>query len=233
MARQIEVGRALADTLARITAGELDPSLITTLGGTGEVPLPTPAPNEAPPTAGTGAAITARATARADSLSRAEAQRALAALERRSALAGTAARSVTGARRADGDTVRGVLTLEGTPPAVRVTLVTASSPTPVGLSGMAVSELMRLEGLETEVRGVRVGPREVAVTSFTVHAIDGIPVADGVLDNQGGVWSVRQSDGRRRTLGRVPTPLQAFVGARVWVALAPGASPSYGVITRR
>jgi hypothetical protein len=104
---------------------------------------------------------------------------------------------------------------------------------PVGLSGMAVSELMRLEGLETVVRGVRVGPRDLAVTSFTVRAIDGVPVADGVLENEGGVWSVRAPDGQRRVLPRVPAPLQAFVGSRVWVALAPGGSSSYGVIARR
>lgn len=232
MAAEIATGRAIADTLARIAAGELDPSLIATLGKSADAPLPAavPVPSAEPSFAGTGATMTARAIARADSLVRDEAQRSIAASQRAS---GTTARGVVASRRADGDTVRGVLTLDGAPPAVRVTLVTPSAAMPLGLSGMAVSELLRLDGLEAEVRGVRVGPRDLAVTSFTVQAIDGIPVADGVLENQGGVWSVRLADGGRQSLAQVPTPLQAFVGARVWVALKPGASPSYGVITRR
>lgn len=239
MAMQIEAGRAIADTLARIAAGELDPSLITTLGSSADAPLAAavPVPSADPTAGGTGAAMTARAIARADSMVREDAQRVLATTQRRAADrasgAGSPASALGAGRRTESDTIRGVLTLEGTPPAVRVTMVSAEASMPVGLSGMAVSDLMRLDGLEAVVRGVRVGPRDLAVTSFTVRAIDGIPVADGVLENDGGAWSLRLPEGARRALPRVPAPLQAFVGARVWVALEPGASPSYGVITRR
>ncbi len=239
MAAQIAVGRAIADTLARIAAGELDPSLITTLGTSADAPLPAAVavPSADPTAGGTGAAMTARAIARADSLVRADAQRTLQATQQRSseraAGAGGGTRPIGAGRRTESDTLRGLLTLEGTAPAVRVTMVSPAASMPVGLSGMAVSDLMRLNGLEAVVRGVRVGPRDLAVTSFTVRAIDGVPVADGVLTNDGGVWSLRMADGERQGLSRVPTPLQAFVGARVWVALEPGASPSYGVITRR
>jgi len=239
MALAIIAGRAMADTLARIAAGELDPALITTLGVSTDGPLPSavPVPSADSLVGGSGAAMTARAIARADSLIRVDARRTLAAVQRRDTERASesdgSTRAIGTARRTEGDTMRGVLTLEGAPPAVRVTLVTPAASMPVGLSGMAVSDLMRLDGLEAVVRGVRVGPRDLAVTSFTVRAIDGIPVADGVLEHEGGVWSVRRANGERQTLSRVPTPLQAFVGARVWIALASGASPAYGVITRR
>lgn len=239
MAVQIATGRAIADTLARIAAGELDPSLITTLGSSADAPLPAavPVPSADPTAGGTGAAMTARAIARADSMVREDAQRALDATQQQAAARASAGSSATrpfgASRRTEGDTMRGVLTLQGTPPAVRVTMVSPAASMPVGLSGMAVSDLMRLDGLEAVVRGVRVGPRDLAVTSFSVRAVDGIPVADGVLTNDGGGWSLRTSEGERVALSSVPTPLQAFVGARVWVALQSGASPPYGVITRR
>jgi hypothetical protein len=239
MAMQIAAGRAIADTLARIAAGELDASLITTLGAAANAPVtpPPPTPDAGSGTGGTGAAMTALALARADSLASAQAQRTLAEVRQRAAERaagqGSAGNALGGARRASGDSLRGVITLEGTPPAVRVTLRTPETSMPVALSGMAVSDLLRLEGLEAVVRGVRVGPAELAVSSFNLRAIDGIPVVDGVLTNQGGAWSVRQSDGTRRAIARVPTQLQPFVGSRVWIALGAGASPSHGVITRR
>lgn len=239
MAVQIAFERAIADTLARIAAGELDPSLITTLGSAAEASRSAAvAGSSADPMVGaSGAAMTARAIARADSLIREEARRTLAATQRRatplaSEEGGTTPDMGIG-RRTARDTLRGILTLEGAPPAVRVMLVTAAATWPVGLGGMAVSDLLRLDGLEAVVRGVRAGPGDFAVTSFSVRAIDGIPVVDGVLENEGGVWSVRGPDEERRMLPRVPTPLQAFVGSRVWVALEPGASPAFGVITPR
>jgi len=230
VAARIAAGQAYEEARARSAAGALDPVVIAALGAVANAPLPAAVPIGDPSGAETGAAMTARAIARADSLMRDEAQRAIATAARAPATPVPAAVAMP---RAAGDTVRGVLTLDGAPPAVRVTLVTPGAVAPVALSGMAVTELLRLDGLEMEVRGVRVGTRDLAVTSFTVLAIDGIPVADGVLENQGGLWSVRVANGGRQSLGRVPTPLQAFVGARVWVALEAGASPAYGVITRR
>jgi len=239
MARQIEIGRALADTLARITAGELDPSLLGRLGSSDSAPLPAAVavPSADPTSGGTGAAMTARAIARADSMSRADAKRTLEAARARAAELESAPSTARGARpagaRSEGDTLRGIITLEGAPPAARVTIVSEGATMPTGLSGMAVSALLKLDGLEVTVRGVRAGPRELAVTSFTVRAIDGIPVADGVLQNDGGAWSLREPDGERRALSRVPVQLQPYVGSRVWLALQPGASPGYGVISRR
>ncbi len=221
MAAMISVGQAIADSLAKIASGELDRSLLATLARPVAEGLPAQAATGAEASGtGSGRTMSERAQARGDSMARETAR----ALERTLAPA---------ANRATSDTLRGIVTLDGAPPAVRVTLVSPLANMPVALSGMAISELLRLDGLEVVARGVRVSPRDLAVASFSVRATGGVPVADGVLTNTNGAWALELSEGGLRPLARVPAGLQPYAGERVWIATEAGASPSFGVITRR
>lgn len=175
-------------------------------------PAPAPAPSG-------GDRMTQRAQARGDSMARAAAREAVNRLQ-------------SSNNRSSGDTLRGVIVLEGSAPVTRLMLDTAMASMPVSLSGMATSELSRLEGLEVVVRGVRVSPRDLAVTSFTVRAKEGLPVSDGTLINDNGSWAIQLSSGGRRSLARVPLALQPYAGARVWIAEGEAAMREHGLVSR-
>ena len=137
--------------------------------------------------------------------------------------------------RARGDTVRGVVTVVGTPPAVQAKLRTSSGAL-VSLSGMASSGLPRLAGAELVVRGVKVSPRDVVVTDYLVRGMNGMPAYDGTLEGSGGGWSLVLTDGSgRKRLDAVPPSLQSAAGARVWVAMREGSSApaAFGLVGRR
>ena len=86
------------------------------------------------------------------------------------------------------------------------------------------------------VRGVRTTPRDLVVADYVVRAMDGVPALDGRLAGGANGWWLDMSDGTgRRRLSSLPAALEGMEGARVWIVVGPGASPSrtHGVIGRR
>lgn len=133
-----------------------------------------------------------------------------------------------------GDTLRGIVQLQGKAPMSRAVLTTDKGSTVITLTGMGTDGLGQLQGSEVVVRGLRVGPRDIVVSSFSVRAVNGIPAIDGRLLKAQGGWAVQLSDnsGIRKLVG-VPPALEAFEGSRVWIADEPGAPKLYGLIVRR
>ena len=172
--------------------------------------------------AGPGAnSMTVRAQSRGDSMARAAALRLA---------------DKTASGRSRGDTVRGVVTLVGTEPARQVVLRADNGATTISLSGMATTGLSKLAGAELMVRGVKITPRDVVVADYVVRAMNGVPTLDGRLEGDADGWWLELSDGSgRKRLASPPTPLRELEGARVWIAVGSGASPTrtYGVIGRR
>ena len=230
---QIAVGQAIADSLDRIARGELPAEAVMSLGGLrADDLLPDTTVDGAPRPSAAGRAITEGALARADSITLAAAQRA-----------DSLARAVTAARlrapaggnagAARADTMRGIITVDGVPPAVRVYLVPdAPGAERIALTGLAVRDLLNLDGLEVSVRGVPNGPSELVVTAFVARAYNGAPVLDGLLLRTGDdSWAIRLTEGGTRSLGAVTSTLQRFAGSRVWIARS--STSSFGVITKR
>ncbi len=221
IARLILAEQAIADTLARVAAGELDPSALARVGSAAlNEPVAMDTSLLAAPTAprGTGDAMTMRATARGDSLARAAAMR-------------QAERDAANAGRATADSLRGIVMGPDVAGGAPLSLSTPMSSNPVTLSGMATAELARLEGMEVVVRGVRTNARDLVVSTFAVRSYNGAPVADGILQNDNGAWSLQLTGGGRLPLARVPFDLQPYTGSRVWLTTSGPAK--HGVITRR
>ena len=135
-----------------------------------------------------------------------------------------------------GDTVRGVVKMDGSGPGSRPVLTTNGGKTVITLSGMGTEELGQVLGSDVVVRGMRISPTDIVVSSFSVRAVHGIPTIDGRLMKSSDGWRIELSDQSGiRKLPAVPQALQAFEGARVWVAdEANNTMPQlYGVIARR
>lgn len=89
--------------------------------------------------------------------------------------------------------------------------------------------LSRVGGTSVLMRG-RARESTFYVVSFTVTSVDGAPVADGVLANDGGHLVLQSANGQI-TLGNPPAALDSLVGARVWISGPLDTGPnSYGVI---
>jgi hypothetical protein len=140
------------------------------------------------------------------------------------------------ASRTRGDSMRGVIKLTGTSPAVQAVLEVANNSAPVTLSGMVTRGMQKLEGAEVVVRGVRVGPRDIVVGEYHVRAMHGLPAYDGVLQASDDGYALLMSDGSgRKRISALPAALRDMTGARVWVAMPEGSSTprSFGLIERR
>lgn len=221
IARALAAEAAFADTLEMVANGQLDASHLSRLASEIEVPIPMPMEVPAAPSSGTGEGMTRRAQARGDSMARAAARDLVVRMD-------------ASGNRASRDTLRGIVVLEGEAPMFRLMLDTpmANTPmanTPVALTGMATGELLRLEGLDVLVRGVRTSPRDLVVASFVVRAKDGVSVLDGILNNANGRWTLSLTEGGERSLLRVPVQLQPYAGTRVY--LGEGGAV-HGLITR-
>lgn len=232
LAAQIEVGRALADSFERIQRGELDPSTMMSLGGVTAEPLIDSSGSPIPQPSAGGRELTERAMARADSLRQpSEASRRADSMAR----AVTEARlrgslGAVGARGANADTLRGVVTVEGVPPVLRVFLVMADG-SRLAMTGLAMRDLLNIDGLEVDVRGIPNGPRELVVSGFIARAYNGAPVWDGTLMRTEDGWALRLTEGGTRGLGNITPTLQRFGGSRVWIGRT--STTSFGVITKR
>ncbi len=144
--------------------------------------------------------------------------------------------SSAGNAQSRSDSVRGIVTLAGTAPAVSVGLRPVAGGAPVQLSGMATSSLARLGGATVTVRGMRITARDFVVAEFFVRTVNGVAVLDGVLESAAGGWSLRPTDGSPRTrLAGLPDALRGREGSRVWIAVetTPNAPRAAGVIGRR
>jgi len=163
--------------------------------------------------------MTLRAQARGDSMARAEAQRLVG--------------NRTNGGRSGGDTARGVVTLTGNEPARQAAL--KSGDALIALSGMATRGLARLEGLEVTIRGIKVTPRDLVVSDYIVRSAAGVPAFDGRLEEAGGGWTLRLTDGSgRKRITSLPAPLRGLSGARVWIAMLEGGAPTaYGLVGDR
>lgn len=153
-------------------------------------------------------------------------------------IANAQAEKIAGQNRnpANGDTVRGVVKLDGSGPGSRPILMANGGKTTITLSGMGTDGLRQVLGSDVVVRGMRVSPRDIVVSGFSVRAVNGVPTIDGRLVKSPNGWSIELSDRSGiLKLPSVPEALQAFAGARVWVALeAKNSVPQlYGVIARR
>ncbi len=122
----------------------------------------------------------------------------------------------TGQMAATGpETLVGRIALTGSAPAVLVTLQTADGRS-VDLVGEWRDELQNLTGADVAVRGTATGlPREFAVASYEIRAIEGERPWVGILANRDGeLWL--EGD-RNVRLVNVPARLRSQIGAKVWV----------------
>lgn len=214
--------RAAMDTeLRRVAArvesgsgdGVLATELTTPVPGADLAAAASAASASVPRSTSTGAEMTRRAQMRGDSIARAVAARLAATGD---------------GNRSRSDSLRGVLAYQGKESARQVVLQTSDAT--VTLSGMATSGLTRLVGKEVVIHGLKVTPRDIVVSDYVVRAADGIPAVDGILESEG---TLRMTDGSGVRRVSVPSALQPFAGARVWIALRDGVPVNYGVIGRR
>jgi len=211
---------SLADSLQALTSmmqsgvpGAANDSIVAAMAGT-LIPVTETIPESR------AALLTRRAQARGDSMARA------AALRYSTSSSGS---------RSMADSIRGVIKLIGTPPALQPVLEVAESSTPVMLSGMATSGMQKLAGAEIVVRGVRVSPRDIVVSEYYIRAMNGVPAFDGVLEAGDDGYSLEMTDGSgRKRLSAIPASLRGLSGARVWVTVPQGTSTplAFGQIRR-
>ncbi|MEO7362740.1 MAG: hypothetical protein ABI120_20580, partial [Gemmatimonadaceae bacterium] len=93
-----------------------------------------------------------------------------------------------------GDTVRGVVKMDGSGPGSRPVLMTNRGKTVITLSGMGTDELSQVLGSDVVVRGMRISPGDIVVSSFSVRAVNGIPTIDGRLRKSADGWTIELSD---------------------------------------
>jgi len=137
------------------------------------------------------------------------------------------------------DSLRGVLSVTGSEPMVRLVLrheggvCEVREAIPSGLSAA--------QGLEITVWGVRddrsgaltpAGPGcGIAVSHFAVRSADGLAATDGTLCSAAAGYELRLTGGARRPLVGVPPALQSQRGARIyWVGPLDRAPSAYGVL---
>lgn len=230
------------DSILALTRPELAPPSPTSLALRGRNAAPaatqlpdsrtTPRSEAEPPTA--GARITSEAAVNTQVT--ADVQRRLSRAQIiGDSIANAKVEQIVGHNRtaAASDSIRGTVQLTGSAPGTRPVLVSGGSN--IALTGIAGDGLQNLDGAEVVVRGMRVSPRDIVVSSFSVRAMKGVPVLDGRLTRSGKGWSIVLSDrSGTRTLSSIPEMLQAAAGARVWIDAANSSRPqTYGIIARR
>lgn len=101
----------------------------------------------------------------------------------------------------------------------------------IRLTGAAAAPLASLDGAEVEVTGTDDVVDYFNVEMFSVLRVDGLPAADGILQQSEGGYALLLQNGATRAVIDPPAELQALVGHRVWIAGAPGAAPeAFGLI---
>lgn len=127
------------------------------------------------------------------------------------------------------DSLLGVVSIIGT--SFEQQLVLRSGNTTTYLSAVTADSaaLSRLGGVEILVVG-KWASKMFRVERFSAVSVNGSPVADGVLQNEGGRLVLETAHGRI-PLGNPPTALRGMVAARIWIAGPFDTGPnSYGLI---
>jgi hypothetical protein len=130
--------------------------------------------------------------------------------------------------------LRGRVVIAGADPLISVSLLMAGGAS-VTLAGEFEGELRRLSAAEVEVEGTEAGDspgRSVAVSAYSIIAVNGETPAVGVLVVRDGEWWLEGEEPQR--LEAVSDGLARQVGAKVWVTGVWEGSTlrvqSYGVI---
>ncbi|MDQ2767152.1 MAG: hypothetical protein M3Y30_08330 [Gemmatimonadota bacterium] len=129
------------------------------------------------------------------------------------------------------DSLVGIVSVTGTSYEQRIVLRVGESARALTLGRDDSMALAQLGGTEVIARGVA-NLDVFDVHSFTVRAVDGAPVIDGVLERANGKLSLLTESGPV-LLGNPPTALDSLVHARIWIGGSPATGPNvYGVIRR-
>lgn len=137
----------------------------------------------------------------------------------------TSPRAAVNARAVAGDTLRGVVAIEGSEPATRVILVGANGRTE--LTSPSV-RFFRLLGLDVQVSGRALGSG-FSVSDYRVRAAHGLAALDGTLRTRDGRMYLSLTDGGERAIPQNGGLPPSLVGSRVWVVLsADGAIVEFG-----
>lgn len=126
------------------------------------------------------------------------------------------------APRVPGDTVRATVSVEGAEPMTRVMLRSQGSAREV--AGPHARTLSRLDGVTVLARGKTSG-NILTVDEFIVTAVNGEPVLDGRVVEDGERVTLVTMDGRRVELRAVPAALRALAGHRVWMRTSANGEP--------
>jgi hypothetical protein len=128
------------------------------------------------------------------------------------------------------DSIQGVVGVTGTTFEHHLVLRVRDREVALSATSADSAALTRLAGVETRIRGRRIGKSTIRVQSFTALRVDGSPVVDGVIVNDSGRLFLRTSPGLR-LLGNPPAKLREMISARVWVGGPLDRGPNtYGVI---
>lgn len=127
------------------------------------------------------------------------------------------------------DSASGIVSVTGTMFEHHLVLRTISKPIPL-IAGSADSmALTNLAGVEVLVRG-DLSDGTMRVKSFTAMRVDGAPVVDGVVIDNGGRLFLKTSSGTL-LVGNPPAKLREMISARVWIGGPLDKGPNnYGVI---
>jgi hypothetical protein len=123
----------------------------------------------------------------------------------------------------------GVISITGTSLEQHVVLRVDKRARELSASPDDSAALTRLGGARVVTYGTSRAER-FAVTSFTVIAVGGGAVVDGVLMRDGSRLAIR-TRGSQLPLGNPPAALEQLVGARIWISGPLDSGPnSYGLI---
>lgn len=125
----------------------------------------------------------------------------------------------------------GVVSVTGTSFEQHIVLRSGASARALTLWRDDSAALAQLGGAELVVRGVAAA-ETFTVHSFTVRAIDGAPVVDGLLGRKDGQLVLYTMSGPL-ALGNPPAALDSLGHARIWIGGPLATGPNvYGVIMR-
>jgi hypothetical protein len=114
------------------------------------------------------------------------------------------------------DTVRGIVSVNGTDRNKRTMIAPAGGGRHVEITGPLATIVARAAGTDVWVTGTSSGT-SLAATRFLVRTADGAPAIDGRLRIEGGVTYIVPDDGTRIRIVNPPPSFQGRDGGRVWI----------------
>lgn len=130
------------------------------------------------------------------------------------------------------DTLRGVVRVVGASADEQPVLRPNGGGAMIALAGPLAPVLMKVNGADVWVSGVRQGTRAFNVDRFLVRAVGGVPAMDGVLTaRDGGFGIMITGEHTEHPIANLPTALKSRVGQRVWITGNPQKTiAAWGVI---